>query len=816
MSDLGYLTVDTFFVLVDAVLTHEDVKRQALDPSGPQRKIINVADTDRVLQILAGPGSGKTEMLVWRILFELLVIGSRSETVLVTTFTKKAATELEVRLVDRCDLLLKIAADRGIHVADPHVHDIRIGTLHSLCDALLRDFDSAYMESGTQLMDEHEATVRLVKNFRYKLGYESRPGQAPRAGNTVIDTPEVSALFRPPWEGERWPSNDLQRASLLNSAMAQHVETWMPRCSESGILNGVDTASGESVTEALVKIYERWTEYLREQAITDFTTIQQMFLNTQDQVINKSELTHVFVDEFQDTNPVQFAIHVGWLASPKTRLTVVGDDDQSVYRFRGSDIRCFQGLEDECERLGLGFRLERLEENYRSTCTIISLSEQFRRSSVLSGYSMPKNIVPAATSMLGKPVRLLIGPWQELCDAVASEILQVRTSLGGAIMPEAALLMFSTSEKSSRARTSPALQMRTVLESAGLRVFNARNKTAGRPGSPVHDLLALISYLIDPVRQMQIPTATRAVEVHASHRERNRHAYAEVAPPPKYSNDTHAAFQKRFRKEGGSLASPAPDRAEILQFVDDLRAELHRYAGEKQDRRRLTLAAFVARLLSHRYFRDGGYTPQLFRQALFTALMEANIAPSRRTTRSLDAPMRPILSKDGKLDWPQQYWDLLSLMSTMLESSGLDDEEVEAFSENAFSMLTFHQAKGLEFDIVYVAATGRNVTPANALSTTLFSGNEIDYQVVDGQAETSDPEILGLAQADREREVYVAITRAKKQLTILYDPTNTSIGMRDLNPGLAAIFDKIPAEAHPFNPAIQIKNYRYAAFGGLA
>src|SRR5258708_35456463 len=127
------LAADEFFGLVDQVLVQ--VGRARLDKNA--LGIVRVESTDRVLQILAGPGSGKTEMLVWRVLYELFVLGTPPLRIMVATFTRKAATELEVRLVERSDALLHLALAAGHDVADPHVHDLRVGTIHSLCDALL-------------------------------------------------------------------------------------------------------------------------------------------------------------------------------------------------------------------------------------------------------------------------------------------------------------------------------------------------------------------------------------------------------------------------------------------------------------------------------------------------------------------------------------------------------------------------------------------------------------------------------------------------------------------------------------------------------
>ena len=803
-----------FFDLVDEVLVF--VGRPPLDRASAQPRIIVVGDADQVLQILAGPGSGKTEMLVWRMIYELVVRGTSAERMLVTTFTRKAATELEVRVVERVDALLLAAKRRGLEVADPHVHDVRIGTIHSLCDRLLREFDPDYMASGVELMDEHQTAVRLAREYRFRLGYEARPGQPARVVNRLIDRDSLAALFRAPWDGDRWPSNNMDRVSYIRALLDQHTETWIPRCAPTGTTNAVEGRPGGSgVTEDLVDLHDKWVEYLTSQAVMDFATIQERFLEGQASVMG--EIDHVFVDEFQDTNPIQLAIHTGWLARPETRLTVVGDDDQAMYRWRGSDIDCFIGLEGLCAERGAPYRRELLEHNYRSTANIVAFTEAYRTTSILGtpGVALPKTVRAAPDAEVGEPVRLLVGDWVALSAAVAAELKTEQARLEAAAVddPEisdvvdAAILLFSTSEKVTRNNRAPAVDLRAALETRGLRVYNPHNKTAARPGSPVHDLIALISYLIDPVTKARVNG--RLVEVHASCREADRWPHAVSRPGQYRISDAHATFQKQFRKsQGGNIDNPSPFHADLLAYVDAVRDRL-----VTTDSPRLTLSAFVARLLSKPRFRTCGYTPSLFRQALFTALLEANIAPSRRTLSSLDDAMKPTRSANGQIEWPKQFWQLLDVFGGLLHSADLDDVEVDAFAEKAVAMLTFHQSKGLEFDHVYVGCTGRKVTPQNVLRTMVFSGQPARYTVAAGQAETKDKKILRLAQADREREVYVAMTRAKRRLTILYDPTDDR-DMMSLNPSIAAITDGSPASPHPLDSSIQVHTIELANQAG--
>ena len=109
--------------------------------------------------------------------------------------------------------------------------------------------------------------------------------------------------------------------------LSQQAETWYPRCAATATSNGVEVVHGiPGLTNDLVKLEGRWEDYLDSQHILDFATVQKRFLERQPAVV--PHLDHIFVDEFQDTNPIQFAIYTGWLASPDTRLTVVGSTNR--------------------------------------------------------------------------------------------------------------------------------------------------------------------------------------------------------------------------------------------------------------------------------------------------------------------------------------------------------------------------------------------------------------------------------------------------------------------------------------------------------
>ena len=794
------LTRASFLELVDLVLI--DVGRESLEPGGACQRTIEIRPEDRVLQILAGPGSGKTEMLIWRILYELFVVGTDSRRILVTTFTNRAATELSVRVVERVDAFSALARSRGIAVPDPKIYDLRIGTIHSLSDSLLAEFDSEYMSQGTQVIDDVEARVRLMRSYRPVLN-----GRRDQGGPQVVDdlrgVEPLVALFRAPWDqSSRWPAKTFDTATWLQTLLAQHTETWLPRCGRDGKLNGVELVHQRpDVTENLNTLAERWWRYLDGNNVLDFATIQKRFLNGQAAVA--PHLNHVFIDEFQDTNPIQFAIHTGWLVNGSTRVTVVGDDDQSIYRFRGSDIECFADLQRACDEQRVAFRMEKLEENWRSTRSIVKFGEAFRQVSALADVSMPKTVIAPESAQPGVPPRLVEGSWTAVSALVAKEVSALgvgRLPQNGAVAPTAAVLLFSTSEKETRRGVTPALDLRRAMEAEGLRVYNPRSKTAGRKGSPVYELAGLLSYFFDPVTRANVGKRGRAVEVWASHNTSDDYANAALtARPPFPISQDHAAIQKGFLKAHGTVGSPGAVTEPLVNYLDEIRENLIA-AGEAHSRGdaspvRLTLSGLVARILSFAHFRKVGFTTKLFREALFTHLLESHIAPTRLTRSSMDQPLDPRRDAEGKVVWSNQVWQFLNVLGPLVTGYDLDDEDVDAFAEHAVAIMTFHQAKGLEFDHVYVGLTGRDAHPHSVLRTMLFSGRTPDYKLDNnGQPVTSDSEVALLAAADRDREVYVATTRAQSRLTIIHDPED-SRPLSSLNPSLAALFCDLPERA---------------------
>jgi len=800
------LTEQQFFALLDKVMIH--LGRAPLQPNSPQQNIIQIKDSDRVLQILAGPGSGKTEMVVWRVLYELTVLGTEASRIMVTTFTKKAAQELLLRITERTDLLLTYAERDSFIIDDPRIHDLRIGTIHSLCDTLLAEFDDDHMENGVILLDDLQTQLHIRKaNTTYGLNKG-------KLVDRLLNSKALCSLLTPAWNKHIRTAND--RVNFINKLLSMHVETWMPRCHDSSgnhTPNGLQTLS-PMITTDIIELQKRWEEYLVQTNVLDFCTLQKRFWEAQQ--TQSFGLKHVFVDEFQDTNPIQFAIHTAWLRNPDIRLTTVGDDDQAMYRFRGSDIDCYQKLGPHCAQDSIPFRMEKLEDNWRSTQNIVRFAADFKKHTILNTLSMPKKMTSPSLKQVGTPTRYLEGDIEELGNTIAQELKQHNVGTSTPSGDTAAILLFSTSESSDK---KVASILRSSLEAHGINVSNFRNKTAGKKGNTIGNLLGLLSYFFDPIRRIAIPTKN-GIEVAATKKDKNGthafHEFGEVAAPANYEfyPGNHLMYQNNFRKNGTrkqykNITLP-PEKEELLQFIDELRAKYKQYAQNAQTNPNLpepalTISGLVARLLSFPYFRDVKFSMDLFRQAHFTELVESNIAPTRTSWKAnMDTPITCSI-ENGKLAWEKKHWDFLKYFGDLLEANPLDDQTVDAFSENTVSLLTFHQSKGLEFDHVYVGATGRDIGLENVLTTALFSGQAPPFTLdADDKPESTEQHMLDLAQADREREVFVAITRAQTTLTIIHDPALDKVKH---NPAFDAIFSTASKQPHPLNSAVTIQEY---------
>ena len=281
----------------------------------PQREA--VYHTDGPLLILAGAGSGKTRVLTHRIAYLIGERGVNPWNILAITFTNKAAEEMRQRV----DNLVGFGAE-----------SVWVSTFHSAC-------------------------VRILRRFIDRLGYENH--------FTIYDTDDQKTLIKEVCRKVDVDTKVFKERSLLSAISSAKNEMILPDEFE---LN----AGGDFAKMKIAKVYREYEAQMRANNALDFDdllvkTVQ--LLQTQPDVLEsyQERFRYIMVDEYQDTNTVQFQL-VSLLAGKYKNLCVVGDDDQSIYKFRGANIRNILDFEHEFPDA----KVIKLEQNYRSTGNILN------------------------------------------------------------------------------------------------------------------------------------------------------------------------------------------------------------------------------------------------------------------------------------------------------------------------------------------------------------------------------------------------------------------------------------------------------------
>lgn len=282
--------------------------------NGPQREA--VYHTEGPLLILAGAGSGKTRVLTHRIAYLIEEKGINPWNILAITFTNKAAGEMR----ERVDQIVGFGAE-----------SIWVSTFHSTC-------------------------VRILRRHIDRLGYDTN--------FTIYDTDDQKTLMKDVCKRLQIDTKVYRERNLLAAISAAKNELITP---EEYRLQ----AEGDFGRQKIASVYEEYEKQMRANNALDFDDLLlkavQLF-QTQPEVLDyyQERFRYIMIDEYQDTNTVQFQL-VSLLAAKYRNLCVVGDDDQSIYKFRGANIRNILNFEQVFEDT----RVIKLEQNYRSTSTIL-------------------------------------------------------------------------------------------------------------------------------------------------------------------------------------------------------------------------------------------------------------------------------------------------------------------------------------------------------------------------------------------------------------------------------------------------------------
>ncbi|SOZ98349.1 DNA-dependent ATPase I and helicase II [Cupriavidus taiwanensis] len=624
---------------------------------------------DEPALILAGAGSGKTRVLTTRIAW-LLQNGRVSPAgILAVTFTNKASKEMQTRLQSMLPI---------------NTRGMWIGTFHGLCNRMLRaHFRDAGLPQTFAILDSQDqlsALKRLLKSLNV--------------------------------DDEKYPAKNLQY--FINNAKEQG-------------LRPADVEANDDFNKRFVDLYAAYDMQCQREGVVDFAELllrcyELLRYNDAIRQHYQHRFRHVLVDEFQDTNVLQYQwlkLLAGHGTQNPAAVFAVGDDDQSIYAFRGANVGNMRDFEHEFRVR----RLIKLEQNYRSHGHILDsanhlISHNARR--------LGKNLRTDAGH--GEPVRVFQGgsDGQEaawIIEEIRDQIAQ------GASRAEIAILYRSNAQSRviEHALFSAGIPYRVY---GGLRFFER---------AEIKHALAYMQLLENPRndaafgRVVNFPArgiGARSLEVLQDMARQYDCALAEaVAYVPGAAGSKLAAFARlidKMREDTRRLTL-----AETVEYVINHSGLITHYQGEKEGQDRIeNLQELVT--AAQAFVVEEGYGLEA---------LAAVIAADR-------SPAMPALA-DG--DQSQQLLDpealpvVMTPLVAFLTHASLEagDNQAQA-GQDAVQMMTVHAAKGLEFDVVFISGLEEGLFPH--------------------ENSMMDPDGL----EEERRLMYVAITRARKRLYISF------------------------------------------------
>ncbi len=602
--------------------------------------------------IIAGPGSGKTRVITHRIAYLVKVVGVNPHRILAVTFTNKAAKELKERLAE-------LVGDRA--------KELSVGTFHAVCARILRTDGAAIGIKPEFVIYDADDQLSLVKRAIAALGN--------------IDSKQFT------------PNSILNHISAAKSTMITPAE-YLER--------------GRSYFEEVVqRVYAKYEKSLAECSALDFDdlllkTVQLFQTNPEILAKYQSRYIHVQVDEFQDTNLVQYEFMK--LISAKYRnVCVVGDPDQSIYSWRSADIRNILNFEKDFKDA----RIVKLEQNYRSTKNILDLATH-----VIAANKQRKQKDLWTENEAGVPTVVMeTYTEQEEAQYVVNEIDAAMRK--GEARPKDFAVMYRTNSQSR------------VLEEAFIRYGISYRLAAGTRFYERREIKDMLSYL----RLISNPDDSVSLRriINVPGRGIGDRAIEELGM---YASSLGSSDYHALQLLGTVTESPLTPRARSVLAV---------FAEIMQGLVAMSKEAKLVDLLDETVTRSG-YRKYLETQPDGDERLE-NIMELRTVAQDYnDLPPGQALSA---------FLEGVSLVS--------DLDSLETGSD-AVTLITLHQAKGLEFPIVFIIGMEEGILP--------------HYRSKD------DP-----AQMEEERRLaYVGITRARRKLYLVRSFRRTLMGSTTMNP----------------------------------
>jgi DNA helicase-2/ATP-dependent DNA helicase PcrA len=642
--------------------------------------------------ILAGAGSGKTRVLTTRIAW-LLATGQASPlSILGVTFTNKAAKEM----------LARLAALTPINI-----RGMWIGTFHGLCNRMLRmHYRDARLPQLFQILDTQDQ-LALIKRM-YKAHGIDDERYPPRELQWFIAANKE--------EGRR--PNAVEVGDEFMRRQVEHYALYEAMCQRDGV---VDFA------ELLLRCYE---------LLASHDAIREHY---------RRRFSHLLVDEFQDTNALQYK-WLRQLAGPNTAVFAVGDYDQSIYAFRGANVANMQHFERDFGRPDMPVRLVKLEQNYRSHGHILEAANALIKH---NASRLGKNLWTSEGR--GEPVRVFNAPSD--LDEAAFIVDVVKGLVGdGLALSEVALLYRSNAQSRvlEHALFNAALPYRVY---GGMRFFER---------AEVKHALAYLRLLADPgddaafLRIVNFPprgVGARTIE------------QLQDAASAQGTSLWQAACAGTIKgKAGTSLAA-------FVRMIEEARTATQSLALAETVAHAIEASGLAAH---YRQEKDGAERVENLEE-----LVNAAQSFVREADLAVDAPIRDVGLGIGDKESPAVLTPAedngtvegaVDSLSAFLAHAALEAGETQAAEGRpALQLMTIHAAKGLEFHTVFVTGLEEGLFPH----------------------ENSLNEMTGIEE--ERRLMYVAVTRARRRLYLSLAQSRMLHGQ--VRYGIASRFiDEIPRE----------------------
>lgn len=645
---------------------------------------------DGPLLVLAGAGTGKTRVLTMRIAHLINDCGVYPHNILAITFTNKAAKEMRERLTQMLGTL----------------NGMWVKTFHGMC-------------------------LVMLKQHAHLLGYTE--------SFTIYDDTDTRRLIKEICESQALPTKTADIMSIRSAISgAKNALVDPDEYAQIAQANGEEDAA---------RVYAVYNDRLKRANAMDFDDllVNAYRLFTQHPEVLEAyqhRFTHISVDEYQDTNHVQYKL-VNLLASAQRNLMVVGDDDQSIYSWRGADISNILNFEQDYPEA----RVVKLEQNYRSTSHILDAAH-----AVVQKNEARRDKKLFTTSGQGEKVRIYRaenerdeGRW------IAGEI--ERNKRAGMSYGDMAVFY----RTNAQSRTIEDMMLRAGVPYkivGGTRFFDREEirdvmaylKTVVNP----HDDMSLKRIVNKPARGIgkasiqyleQIAASERISFVDAMQKVVNNSEYDQLSLRAKNALRSFLVMLADWRAYEGSLAPMVELIVQRSQIIAALEGKRDNEAQERLGNIREFMSVVQEFEEEH-------------------SVQQTIEVPADESAQLGLASDEPVQDSEVSLG---DFVEWLTLRTDLDALSG---------HSSAVTLMTVHAAKGLEFDHVYVAGMEEGLFP-------LVRGGLV----------------TDTAQAEEERRLaYVAFTRAGKKLSLVYAATRQIYGTTQCKPR-SRFISEIP-EAH--------------------